>query len=557
MNAKKVFDKYVAGVISGKVITNQKVFAACKRHRKDIANSRKKSFAYKFDAKELQRSIDFCELCKHWKGEFAGQPFIPEPWQVFVFGSVRAWKHKTTGLRRFRAAYIELPRKNGKTFMAAVFGLAAFLLDNEPGAEIYTAATKKEQAKICHTDAKEIVSRSEFMKEMITVQRDNLHVMATSSKYEPLSADSETLDGLNVHVAVVDELHAHKTRALWDVLDSATGARRQPIMFAITTAGYNHNGICMEIRRYCELIIDAKSGVSDEQQFAYIAGPDPADDWQDEKTWKKANPNWGVSVRPENMREAAKKASKVKSAENNFRCKRLSEWVGQAERWIQLEKWDACPAEITDAMLTGPCYAGLDLANVIDVAALAFYWPESFAVRMYYWIPESKAVEKEERDRVPYRQWSDAGLVELTPGDVIDYAYIRKRINEYVGMYDVKTIAYDPYNATQIVIELQDQDGLPVAEFKQGILSMNAPCKELERMIVGAVLRHGGDPVLRWQVSNVAVKADAAGNIKMDKQRSAEKIDGAVALAMAVGASMAGGDHDSIYETRGIVTIGG
>jgi len=455
----------------------------------------------------------------------------------FILWVLFGWK-RPDGNRRFRIAYVEIGRKNGKSTLAAGVGLYLFAADAEPGAEVFTAATKRDQARIVHGEAVSMVRMSPGLQRFIQIFKDNLSLMRMNSKYEPLGADADTMDGLNVHGAIVDELHAHKNRNLWDVLETATGARRQPLLFAITTAGFDRESVCWQQHTYGENVLDGI--VEDDSYFPYIASLDPEDSWTDSAVWIKANPNLGISVKVESLEEQCNKAESLPAAQNAFRRLRLNQWTEQADRWIDMATWDQGAHPIHQSELAGRrCFGGLDISTTTDLSAFVLAFPPTDKVGLWkvlcrFWIPRDNIAKRVQRDRVPYDVWVREGLIEVTEGNVIDYSVLKARILEDAERYDLKEIAADRWNSSQLITELTDE-GIEVFPFGQGFASMSGPTKELEKMIIGGQIAHGGNPVLRWMVSNVAVKQDPAGNLKPDKSKSTDRIDGVVALVMAIG----------------------
>ena len=576
LNVNSDVQGYIDGVEDGSIVTCKWVKLAISRHLSDLKSGKDRGIY--FDPDDAQIVLDFFPLLQHSQGKWAGKPFELEPWQKFILWVVFGWK-KADGTRRFTICYNEMGRKNGKSTFAAAIGLVLLLLDGEPGAEVYTVATKLDQAKIIHTEAQRMVKASAALKKKARVYRSTIVVESTNSKYVPLGRDSDTQDGLNVSGALVDELHAHKTREMWDVIDSAIGAREQALLFAITTAGFNQNGICFEQRDYAIKVLTGS--IIDDSFFAIIytldrdeATGEMLDDWKDEKCWIKANPNLGVSVRISDMRRMCKAAIESPSKQNNFFCKKLSIWTSQENRWLNMEHWNLGQDEIDpvawrkDAMkrLIGrECIGALDLSSTTDISCHLLLFAddgedesEKYTVLPFFWIPKDNAHARERRDRVPYSLWARQGFVTMTDGNSIDYKFIRQEINDLQERYKHQEIAYDPYNATHLATELGEDDGFNMVEFRQGFISMNEPTKECERLVLSHAIEHGNNPVLKWMASNVSVKTDPSGNIKPVKpdNKSALKIDGMVCLIMAIGRAMFGGGADeSIYETRGMVTV--
>ena len=530
---------------------------AARRHFRDLETGAARGLS--FDATTARRALDLYRFLRHSKGEWAGQRINLSPFQRFKIGSIYGWK-RADGTRRFRIAYSEEPRKNGKSTEAAGIGIGGLVADDEPGAEVYSAATKRDQAKIVFDEARRMVLASPALRKRLGVLAANLNDPATHSKFEPLGADADSLDGLNASTIIIDELHAHKTRSIWDVLGTATGSRRQPLIYVITTAGYDRNSICWEQHDYACKVLEGV--VEDDAYFAYIATVDEGDDHFDEATWRKANPNYGISCKTEKIREAAERAKAVPGQLNAFLRLHLNVWTEQASRWLPMEAWDECGEAVDPDSLKGrDCYAGLDLSSKIDLSALALVFPpategERWKVLIRFWMPKNNIRGRLERDRVDYAVWIRQGLIEATEGNVVDYRFIRKRINELAERYVIKEIAFDRWNATQLSTELSEEDGFAMVEFGQGFASMAAPTKEFEKLVVGRQLAHGANAVLRWMASNISVRQDPAGNMKPDKEKSGEKIDGIVAILMGLARAVAnGGTGRSVYETRGVISL--
>lgn len=440
-------------------------------------------------------------------------------------------------------------------------GLALYLLigDSEAGAEVYSAACDHDQAGIIFNEAASMVEQSPALKDHVEIIRSQKRLVfhRTRSFYKALSADVPTKEGLNIHGLVFDELHAQPNRDLWDCLQYGGASRRQPLQIAITTAGWDRHSICWEQHRYAEQVL---SGVIDDPSFfAFIAGAAEGDEWTSPETWRKANPSLGSIVTEEEMAAACAEAQASPLKENSFKRYRLNLWTEQDVRWMPMAAWDACAGPIDRASLAGrECIAGLDLSTTIDISALVliFRGENGYDILPYFWVPAENARERERKDKVPYLQWAKEGLIELTPGNVIDYGYIRRRVNELTDEFDVREIAADPYNARHLLTEL-GEDGLTVLEVRQGYLSMSPAMKELERVVLEGRFRHGGNPVMRWMASNVAAATDPAGNIKPDKGRSTEKIDGISALVTGLSRWICRPQNAgrSVYEDRGIIAL--
>ena len=512
----------------------------------------------RFDLAAGERVIKFIEgYCKHHKGSWRGKPLILEEWQREIIRAIFGWKRTSDGTRRFRTSYIEIPRKNGKSELAAAVGLYLMTADAEGGAEIYCSATKRDQARIVWDCAKEMVKASPELSRHVRTYRTTLVCERLGSKFEALGADSNTLDGLNPHGSIIDELHAHQDARVWAVLDTALGARAQPLTFAITTAGvYAPDSIGWVQHEYAQKVLE---GVfDDDSYYAFIACADEGDDHFAEDTLAKANPNLAVSVYPSFLIKQAEKARRTPSFLNDYLRLHLNVWTQQVTRWLSLDDWnknDATPLD--DAALAGQeCYGGLDLSTKLDMTAfaLAFNGDDGrLSVLLRYWMPEARIQESARGARRFLSQWADEGWITPTPGDVIDYDFIREEIIRLGQKYRIREIAFDPWNATQIATQLGGGDGFTMVETRQGYKNLSEPAKEFEARVVAKKVRHGGNPVLRWNVANAVIRRDANGNIAPDKENATDKIDGVVACIMAL--SRANVASTSVYATRGFLTL--
>ena len=476
------------------------------------------------------------------------------------------WK-KRDGLRRFRTSYLEVARKNGKTTVAAAIGLYLFFADNEAGAHVYTAATKYDQARISHGEATRMVKGSSDLKRHISVFKNNLSIEATGSKFEPLGSDSTKQDGLNVHGAILDELHAWPDRDLFDVLVTATASRRQPLIFVITTAGYDRHTICWEQHEYTEKVLSGH--IKDNSHFGIIYALDKEDNWEDEEVWTKANPNLGISVKIDDLRDKATKAKEIPAQLNSFRRLHLNTWTESITKWISNDQWDACNWSFDAEELTSKvCYAGLDLSSTHDLTAFVLVFPpkdedDKYKILCRFWIPADNIHVRVRRDRVPYDVWVNEGYINATPGNIIDYGYILRQINEDADKYDLKEICFDRWGSTKIIQDLDNmgytRDGTEyerhLIDFGQGYASMSPAVKETEKLILNKELAHNNNPVLRWMIGNVVIKQDPAGNMKLDKSKSVERIDGVTALVMAISRAVVKKDNSSPYDGRGILVL--
>ncbi|MEN6325800.1 MAG: terminase TerL endonuclease subunit [Syntrophomonas sp.] len=521
--------KYAKEVLAGNIVAGELVKKACRRHMDDLKNSKKKSFEFCFDQEYADRAIDFFQFLHHSKGKWANQTIKLELWQCFIVGNIFGWRHKKTKLRRYRTAYQSVARKNGKSTMMGGIGLYGLLADGEPGAEVYSAATKKDQARIIFDEAKRMVKASPYMAKHVDVFTKNMSVPVTNSKFEPLSADVNSMDGLNISMGLIDELHAHKTREMWDVLETATGAREQPLIAAITTAGFNRFGICYEQYNYCINILNGT--VHDDTYFCYIAQIDKEDDWRDPACWIKANPNLNISVFADDLKRKCEKAKEIPAAQNNFICKHLNCWVSQTVRWMPMDKWFACPTVKVD--LTGlPCYLGGDLSATTDICSINAEFPLDdgrYYMLSHSFMPEDLVDEKEKRDNVPYRAWESEGFITFTPGSVVDYEWIKSYVLHACEIYDVQEFDYDPWNATQLANDLANE-GIETVQIRQGYGTLSEPTKDILGLTLQKKIIHNDNPLLAWAVGNAAATSDPAGNIKLDKSKTTFRIDPAAAM---------------------------
>ena len=479
-----------------------------------------------------------------------------------LFGTLNA-----DGTRQYRTAYFSVGRKNGKTELGA--GVAVYLLtaDNEAGAQIYSAASDRMQAGLLYHAAAPMVRQAPALAKRCKIVDSQKRIIyaATNSYYQVLSAEAYSKDGLNAHGILFDELHAQPNRELWDVLTTSVGSRRQPLVLVMTTAGYDRNSICFEQYDYACKVRD---GIIDDPTFLPVIyeAPEHAD-WTDENVWKLANPALGTFRNLDEMRQQCKKAQETPALEMTFRRLYLNQWVNSVERWLPMDAWDKCNAK-PENLAGRPCYAGLDLSSTTDLTALALVFPSddgSYDVIWHYWIPEETAAEKERRDRVPYREWARQGFITLTPGNIIDYGYVLRQIKEWMGVYDLRELAFDRWGSQKLTTDLEEMgfaadpkaQGAHLVAFGQGFASMSPPTKELMTLVLSNKIRHGGNPVSRWCADNMVVATDPAGNLKPDKAKATQKIDGLVALLMGLDRATRHNDETgkSVYEGRGVLSF--
>ncbi len=493
--------------------------------------------------------------CCHTKGEWAGKALLLEDWQKDIVRDIFG-PRDATGARLVRTSLVGIPRKNGKSTLGAALALYLLIGDGEPGAEVYSVASDREQARIVFGIAQEMVRAGPLAK-YATPRRNWIEVKKTQSIYRVLSADAPTKHGLNPHGVIFDELHAQPNRELWDVLTSGQAARRQPLTLAITTAGFDRNTICYEQYDYGRKVA---TKVVDDPSFHFKWwGVDEGEQWDDPQVWEKANPNFGVSVSPGFLESEAKKAKHQPARQNAFRRLYLNEWTQASDRWLDLGAWDATAGMVDEEQLAGRyCFGGLDLASTTDIAALAWDFPNpdgSHDVIWRFFVARDQLPDLDKRTAGKASVWAREGWLTVNDGNVIDYAAIHQTINRDGSRFQVRQMAFDRWGSAVFVQALQD-DGMPIVQMGQGFQSMSPPTKELERLVLERKYRHGGNPVMRWMVDNVVVRTDPAGNLKPDKQKSTEKIDGVVAGIMALdAATRAAPVRRSIYEERGMEVV--
>ncbi len=560
---------YARDVIAGRYTVGRLVRLCCERHIRDLVTGGARGL--RFDVGEALSAIDFWGLCPHLKGKAAsrGETLILEPWQSFVIGSVYGWR-RANGTRRYRVAWVEVARKNGKStllYPAALYGLCC---DGEQGAEVYSVATKRDQAKLIFDLAKGAVIRSADLAALVEPRAFQLVCPDTFGVFSAQSSDAATLDGLNPSVALCDEVHKWKGRALWDIIETGMGAREQPLLWAITTAGEegDENVYGQEHNH----TVDVLEGlVEDDGRFGYIACLDPGDDWLDARTYVKANPNIGVSVDPEELAEQVRKAERMPAAKNAVKRLRLGIRTQDLDAWIPLDMWDKC----RDTALTWEgvkgyrCYGGLDLASTSDFAALSLCFPLAenlepapdpdrpacWGYLFRLWIPEEAPSHLGNKLREIAAPWIAAGWVTTTPGNSIDPIAIEGAITEVAAAYDLVGLAYDPFNAASFAARWE-MEGISVHQCPNRLTYMAEPTKIFGEDLSAGRIRHAGNPCVRWMANNVVVVGNATGARMPSRKKSASKIDGIVAAVMARGrAIMGGGGRQNYYESHGVETV--
>jgi phage terminase large subunit-like protein len=581
---KKTVHDYIDDVLSGKILACRFVELAVQRHLDDLKNGHERGLIFREE--KAYHAVKFFSFLKLWKGkEYKGKEFVLAPHRIFITWVLMGW-YRNDGTRRFRKAYDEEARKSAKTTYAGGLGAYFLIADGEEAAEIYCAAVKRDQAKLVWDNIKNLTKHSGFAKN-INYLTYSMSIEATNSKCEPLSSDAKSLDGLDTHFASLDELHAHPTREVFDLIDDSVGARQQPLIFVITTAGFNQTGICYEMREYLTQIL--KGTIQDDSFFGIIftldtkkdwpdlkaakemEGAEPGsiqeDDWTNEDIWIKAAPaligtaksgkKYGIDKNGEvipgymtkltDMRDKCRIAIQMPSAQNNFLTKRLNIWTQQENRWIDLALWDQNNVRpvLEDNLLNKMCVGGIDLSAISDLTIWSMLFPDLndkdlVDILIRVWCPEARLFDRKNKYRDQYQAWKKQGHLFTTEGDAIDYDFIRAQIVADNDKFNINSIsvdrAFQGYEFSQkLDAELggNEKDSKVIA-CGMGFLSMAGPCQEFERRLLIKKLNHGGNPILRWMADNVSVKTDPAGNKKPDKATSQGKIDGIIGILLGL-----------------------
>ena len=515
-----------------------------------------------YDSTMADFAVSFIEELCHTKGTWAGKKFELIDWQEQIirdlFGVL-----KPNGYRQFNTAYIEIPKKQGKSELAAAVALLLLCGDGEERAEVYGCAADRNQAKIVFDVAVDMVRFCPALSKRVKIleSQKKLIYKPTNSSYQVLSADVANKHGFNTSGVIFDELHTQPNRKLYDVMTQGSGdARMQPLFFLITTAGNDTNSICYEIHQKA---LDIESGRKvDPTFYSVIYGANEDEDWTDPEVWKKANPSLGITVGLDKVQAACDSAKQNPGEENAFRQLRLNQWVKQSIRWMPMDKWDACKGEIDEEELEGRvCYGGLDLSSTTDITSFVLVFPprdeeDKYIVLPYFWVPEDTLDLRVRRDHVPYDLWNKKGYLETTEGNVVHYGYIEQFIENLGKRFNIREIAFDRWGAVQMVQNLEGM-GFTVVPFGQGFKDMSPPTKELMKLVLEKKIIHNGHPVLRWNMDNIFIRTDPAGNIKADKEKSTEKIDGAIATIMALDRAIRCGNvsSESVYDSRGLLVF--
>lgn len=551
---------YAEGAVAGRLVVSRWVRLAAERHLRDLEWARE--MGWRWEPRELERFERFCSHLPQSKGTWGGRGLELLPWQQFVLGQALGWK-RADGMRRFRRVYVEVGKKNGKTTLASALAIWLLDFDGEPGAEVYVAAVDRKQARLCWDEAAWMIQRTPSLARRVHVVEStaSAFVRETHSRLVALGADTDSMDGLNSHGVIIDELARHRTRAVLDRLETSGAARRQPLLLYVTTAPLPDEAgrpAYEDIRGYSERVLQGL--VQDDEWLAFVAAIDEGDHWTDESCWPKANPSLGVTLSWEFLRAAAQRARESEWQRLPFRTLHLNERLTGAAGWLELTEWDACADRslTLEAFRGRPVYAGLDLAATRDTTALVLVTRDDdgrWLIWEEIWVPRDTVLERSRSEGLPYRAWVEDGWVHETPGAVTDYGAIRARIRELVDDYgiDIRELAYDRWNATQLVHELA-ADGLTCVAAGMGYQTMTMPMREVERAVAQRSLVHRGSPAMRWQMASMAVKSDPAGNTKPDRERATGRIDAVVAMLIGLDRAVrhVAERRTSVYEGRGL-----
>ena len=556
---KNKAEEYIAGVMDGSINVCNYVKLSVQRHLDDLRTGVDRGL--RFDTREGEKGIRFFSNLIQSKGrQFKGKPLILEPWEAFIVYSIYGWR-RANGLRRFTYAYVEVPKKNGKTTLAAGIGIKQLGFDQESRPEVYSVAKDRGQARICFEEAKNMINNSPAVSKYLKVLEHNISCNHNGGKFEPLSKDSDKKEGLGASCVINDEYHIQVDNEQYNNLASGMTSREQPLFFTITTAGFNIYGPCYEERKVCIDILEGRKQQDD--KFAVIYTVDKGDDWKDPEVWKKANPNYGISVNVERLESEFLDAMNTPSKIPSFKTKHLCIWTTSKENWIKDEDWVKCNFDIDLEYLKGKeCFAAIDLAVSTDINAMGLLFPEGHTgipdVLLFFWIPEKKMYEK--ADRVDYIKWVNEGYIRMHPGEVIDVEDQAAEIIDIFSIYNVLAVEVDPWKMNDRIGQALQKAGIELTAFGQKFKDMNTPTNELERLILTKGINTGGNPVIRWMNSNVIILRNYEGFVKIVKDKSVEKVDGMIVLVMTIGGWLtwlAGKDEtaNEIYKNRGITTL--
>lgn len=557
----KVAEGYARQVVAGKIPACKWIKLLCQKHLDELKLSKAAGYPYSFDPAKAERVAKFLQLLPHTKGKWAGkrERVKLEPWQIFSVCIPFGWLRKKDGTRRFRTILVFVPRKNGKSIIGGGIGLYMLTADGEFGAEVYSGATTEKQAWEVFRPAKLMVERTPDLAEHygVDVNASNICRLEDGSRFEPVIGKPG--DGSSPSCAIVDEYHEHQDSTLFDTMETGMGAREQPVMLVITTAGSNIGGPCHQLVRDSERMLEGVIERDDLWPAMYTI--DDGDDWTSESVLIKANPNFGVSIGADFLLARQRDAMQSAAKQATFRTKHLNEWVGAKNAWLNMLRWKQCLPRKSLAELEGrPCFIGLDLASKIDIAGNLLVFPPVegdplWHVHGRYYLPDARVIEELDSNTARYREFDALGLLTLTDGEVIDFEVIKEDLREFAGRFDVQQVAYDPWQATQLAQEMQGE-GMLMVEVRQTVQNISEPMKELEALVLRKVLAHGDCPILTWMASNVLAKLDVKDNIYPNKERPENKIDGIVGLIMALSRAIAGKEDEGPNLSDHITTHG-
>lgn len=548
----KKAEDYARSIVNGEIIACKWIKLLCQKHLDDLVKAEQEDFPYYFDPAKAERVAKFLQLLPHTKGKWASKRDLIklEPWQLFSVCVPFGWLRKKDNTRRYRTLLIFVPRKNGKSIIGGGLGIYMFTADGEFGAEVYSGATTEKQAWEVFRPAKQMIERTPELKEHfgVEVNASNMVNLSDGSRFEPVIGKPG--DGSSPSCAIVDEYHEHQDSTLFDTMETGMGAREQPIMLVITTAGSSIGGPCHQLVRDSERMLEGIIERPDLWPALYTI--DQGDDWTSDIALKKANPNFGVSISEDFLLARQRDAMQSATKQATFRTKHLNEWVGAKNAWMNMLRWKEAPPRKTLQELDGrPCFIGLDLASKIDIAGNILLFPPHgddphWQIHGRYYLPEARVIEELDSNTARYREFDALGLLTLTDGEVIDFEVIKEDLREFAGRFDVQQVAYDPWQATQLAQEMQ-AEGLTMVEVRQTVQNISEPMKEVEALTLQKKLAHGNCPILTWMMSNVVAKLDVKDNIYPNKERPENKIDGVVGLIMAMSRAVVGIEQQPKY----------